>query len=70
MGCASFIFKMSTFTKADKVLEDVLDLLATVEEEGTGMFYIHVALYIFHNLANFVTWRYLVQVFYSHKLRR
>lgn len=47
MGCASFIFKMSTFTKADKVLEDVLDLLATVEEEGTGMFYIHVALKYF-----------------------
>ncbi|XP_029028302.1 alpha-2-macroglobulin-like [Betta splendens] len=36
-GCARFSFKMSTFTKADKVLQDVLDLLASVEEGGTGV---------------------------------
>ncbi|XP_045929765.1 alpha-2-macroglobulin-like [Micropterus dolomieu] len=37
-GCATFSFKMSTFTKLDqKVLQDVLDLSAKVEEEGTGI---------------------------------
>ncbi|XP_038548731.1 alpha-2-macroglobulin-like isoform X3 [Micropterus salmoides] len=37
-GCATFTFKMSTFTKLDqKVLRDVLDLSAKVEEEGTGI---------------------------------
>ncbi|XP_038548739.1 alpha-2-macroglobulin-like [Micropterus salmoides] len=37
-GCATFFFKMSTFTKLDqKVLRDVLDLSAKVEEEGTGI---------------------------------
>ncbi|XP_067363562.1 alpha-2-macroglobulin-like isoform X2 [Channa argus] len=37
-GCATFIFEMSTFTKMDqKVLFDELDLLANVEEEGTGI---------------------------------
>ncbi|XP_041795894.1 alpha-2-macroglobulin-like [Chelmon rostratus] len=37
-GCATFIFMMSTFTKIDKkVLQDVLDLRAAVEEEGTGI---------------------------------
>ncbi|XP_029028271.1 alpha-2-macroglobulin-like [Betta splendens] len=36
-GCATFTLKMSTFTKVDhKVLEDVLDVRASVEEEGTG----------------------------------
>ncbi|XP_044057401.1 alpha-2-macroglobulin-like [Siniperca chuatsi] len=37
-GCATFTFKMSTFTKLDqKVLQDALDLRAKVEEEGTGI---------------------------------
>uniref|UniRef100_A0A8C9XN29 Alpha-2-macroglobulin-like n=1 Tax=Sander lucioperca TaxID=283035 RepID=A0A8C9XN29_SANLU len=35
-GCATFIFTMSTFTKIDqKVLRDVLQLSANMEEEGT-----------------------------------
>ncbi|XP_078102954.1 LOW QUALITY PROTEIN: alpha-2-macroglobulin-like [Sander vitreus] len=37
-GCATFIFTMSTFTKiAQKVLQDVLQLSANMEEEGTGI---------------------------------
>ncbi|XP_028429213.1 alpha-2-macroglobulin isoform X3 [Perca flavescens] len=37
-GCATFIFTMSTFTKiAQKVLRDVLQLSANMEEEGTGI---------------------------------
>nr|XP_046244326.1 alpha-2-macroglobulin-like [Scatophagus argus] len=37
-GCATFAFKMSTFTKLDmKVLQDVLELKVKVEEEGTGV---------------------------------
>ncbi|XP_051813504.1 alpha-2-macroglobulin-like [Acanthochromis polyacanthus] len=37
-GCATFSFNMSTFTKiAGKALEDVLDVTAEVEEEGTGI---------------------------------
>uniref|UniRef100_A0A8C9XK52 Alpha-2-macroglobulin-like n=1 Tax=Sander lucioperca TaxID=283035 RepID=A0A8C9XK52_SANLU len=37
-GCATFIFTMSTFTKIDqKVLRDVLQLSANMEEEGTGI---------------------------------
>ncbi|XP_038548727.1 alpha-2-macroglobulin-like [Micropterus salmoides] len=37
-GCATFFFKMSTFTKLDqKVLQDVLELSTKVEEEGTGI---------------------------------
>uniref|UniRef100_A0AAZ1XGY5 Uncharacterized protein n=1 Tax=Oreochromis aureus TaxID=47969 RepID=A0AAZ1XGY5_OREAU len=36
-GCATFSFNMSIFTKDDqKVLQDVLDIRAKVEEEGTG----------------------------------
>uniref|UniRef100_A0A668RTU2 Alpha-2-macroglobulin-like n=1 Tax=Oreochromis aureus TaxID=47969 RepID=A0A668RTU2_OREAU len=36
-GCATFSFNMSIFTKVDqKVLQDVLDIRAKVEEEGTG----------------------------------
>uniref|UniRef100_A0A667Z613 Alpha-2-macroglobulin-like n=1 Tax=Myripristis murdjan TaxID=586833 RepID=A0A667Z613_9TELE len=36
-GCATFTFKMSTFTRLDqKVLTDKLYLKAKVEEEGTG----------------------------------
>uniref|UniRef100_A0A3Q3LXA0 Alpha-macroglobulin receptor-binding domain-containing protein n=1 Tax=Mastacembelus armatus TaxID=205130 RepID=A0A3Q3LXA0_9TELE len=36
-GCATFAFMMSTFTKLDQtVLEEVLDLKANMEEEGTG----------------------------------
>uniref|UniRef100_A0A8C9XKJ1 Alpha-2-macroglobulin-like n=1 Tax=Sander lucioperca TaxID=283035 RepID=A0A8C9XKJ1_SANLU len=36
--CATFIFTMSTFTKIDqKVLRDVLQLSANMEEEGTGI---------------------------------
>uniref|UniRef100_A0A3P9C6C7 Alpha-2-macroglobulin n=1 Tax=Maylandia zebra TaxID=106582 RepID=A0A3P9C6C7_9CICH len=36
-GCATFSFNMSIFTKMDqKVLQDVLDIRAKVEEEGTG----------------------------------
>ncbi|XP_051813509.1 alpha-2-macroglobulin-like [Acanthochromis polyacanthus] len=39
-GCATFSFNMSTFTKiAGKALEDVLDVTAEVEEEGTGIFH-------------------------------
>uniref|UniRef100_A0A7N8XM52 Alpha-2-macroglobulin-P-like n=1 Tax=Mastacembelus armatus TaxID=205130 RepID=A0A7N8XM52_9TELE len=35
-GCATFAFMMSTFTKLDQtVLEEVLDLKANMEEEGT-----------------------------------
>uniref|UniRef100_A0AAZ1XW31 Alpha-2-macroglobulin bait region domain-containing protein n=1 Tax=Oreochromis aureus TaxID=47969 RepID=A0AAZ1XW31_OREAU len=35
--CATFSFNMSIFTKMDqKVLQDVLDIRAKVEEEGTG----------------------------------
>uniref|UniRef100_A0A668RTJ7 Alpha-2-macroglobulin-like n=1 Tax=Oreochromis aureus TaxID=47969 RepID=A0A668RTJ7_OREAU len=35
-GCATFSFNMSIFTKVDqKVLQDVLDIRAKVEEEGT-----------------------------------
>uniref|UniRef100_I3K5B8 Alpha-2-macroglobulin-like n=1 Tax=Oreochromis niloticus TaxID=8128 RepID=I3K5B8_ORENI len=35
-GCATFSFNMSIFTKMDqKVLQDVLDIRAKVEEEGT-----------------------------------
>ncbi|XP_045930043.1 alpha-2-macroglobulin-like, partial [Micropterus dolomieu] len=37
-GCVTFTFKMSTFTKHDQnALEDILDLSAKVEEEGTGI---------------------------------
>ncbi|XP_053279686.1 alpha-2-macroglobulin [Pleuronectes platessa] len=37
-GCATFNFKMTTFTKLDqKVLQDYLDLIVEVEEEGTGI---------------------------------
>uniref|UniRef100_A0AAZ1WXR9 Alpha-2-macroglobulin-like n=1 Tax=Oreochromis aureus TaxID=47969 RepID=A0AAZ1WXR9_OREAU len=37
-GCATFSFNMSIFTKDDqKVLQDVLDIRAKVEEEGTGI---------------------------------
>uniref|UniRef100_A0A667YQQ0 Alpha-2-macroglobulin-like n=1 Tax=Myripristis murdjan TaxID=586833 RepID=A0A667YQQ0_9TELE len=37
-GCATFTFKMSTFTRLDqKVLTDKLYLKAKVEEEGTGI---------------------------------
>ncbi|KAM3616371.1 uncharacterized protein V6R79_016920 [Siganus canaliculatus] len=37
-GCATVIFKMSTFTKLDnKLLEDQLDLKVKMEEEGTGV---------------------------------
>ncbi|XP_038548732.1 alpha-2-macroglobulin-like isoform X4 [Micropterus salmoides] len=37
-GCATFTFTMSAFTKLDrKVLQDVLDLSAKVEEEGIGI---------------------------------
>ncbi|XP_041665316.1 alpha-2-macroglobulin-like [Cheilinus undulatus] len=37
-GCATFVIKMSTFTKLDqKVLRDSLQLKASVEEEGTGI---------------------------------
>uniref|UniRef100_A0A3P9BVW5 Alpha-2-macroglobulin-like n=1 Tax=Maylandia zebra TaxID=106582 RepID=A0A3P9BVW5_9CICH len=37
-GCATFSFNMSIFTKMDqKVLQDVLDIRAKVEEEGTGV---------------------------------
>ncbi|XP_037534357.1 alpha-2-macroglobulin [Nematolebias whitei] len=37
-GCATFEFKISTFTKIDKkVLEDRFDISAMVEEEGTGV---------------------------------
>uniref|UniRef100_A0AAZ1XJ26 Alpha-2-macroglobulin bait region domain-containing protein n=2 Tax=Oreochromis aureus TaxID=47969 RepID=A0AAZ1XJ26_OREAU len=37
-GCATFSFNMSIFTKVDqKVLQDVLDIRAKVEEEGTGI---------------------------------
>ncbi|XP_039678847.1 alpha-2-macroglobulin-like isoform X2 [Perca fluviatilis] len=37
-GCATFIFTMSTFTKiAQKALQDVLQLSANMEEEGTGI---------------------------------
>uniref|UniRef100_A0A3P9CYP5 Alpha-2-macroglobulin-like n=1 Tax=Maylandia zebra TaxID=106582 RepID=A0A3P9CYP5_9CICH len=37
-GCATVSFNMSIFTKIDqKVLEDVLDIRAKVEEEGTGV---------------------------------
>ncbi|XP_070762049.1 alpha-2-macroglobulin-like [Enoplosus armatus] len=37
-GCATFTFKMSAFTKFDqKVLQDVLNIRAVVEEEGTGI---------------------------------
>ncbi|KAM6988646.1 alpha-2-macroglobulin-like [Tautogolabrus adspersus] len=37
-GCATFLIKMSTFTKLDqKVLRDSLQLKASVEEEGTGI---------------------------------
>ncbi|KAL3999243.1 Rab11 family-interacting protein 3/4 [Sarotherodon galilaeus] len=37
-GCTTFSFKMSIFTKIDqKVLQDVLDIRAKVEEEGTGI---------------------------------
>lgn len=36
-GCASFIVKMTTFTKLEqKILRDQLQLKASVEEEGTG----------------------------------
>uniref|UniRef100_A0A3Q3LJ00 Alpha-macroglobulin receptor-binding domain-containing protein n=1 Tax=Mastacembelus armatus TaxID=205130 RepID=A0A3Q3LJ00_9TELE len=36
-GCATFAFMMSTFTKFDQtVLEEVLDLKANMEEDGTG----------------------------------
>ncbi|XP_026173106.1 alpha-2-macroglobulin-like [Mastacembelus armatus] len=37
-GCATFTFMMSTFTKVDQsVLQDILEVKATVEEEGTGV---------------------------------
>ncbi|XP_078102953.1 alpha-2-macroglobulin-like [Sander vitreus] len=37
-GCATFIFTMSTFSKiAQKALQDVLQLSANMEEEGTGI---------------------------------
>ncbi|XP_040901702.1 alpha-2-macroglobulin-like [Toxotes jaculatrix] len=37
-GCATFTFKMSTFTKLDQwVLKDELDFSAKGEEEGTGI---------------------------------
>ncbi|XP_027136076.1 alpha-2-macroglobulin-like [Larimichthys crocea] len=37
-GCATFILKMSTFTKLDqKVLQDSLHVKTKVEEEGTGI---------------------------------
>uniref|UniRef100_UPI0037E81E65 alpha-2-macroglobulin-like n=1 Tax=Semicossyphus pulcher TaxID=241346 RepID=UPI0037E81E65 len=37
-GCATFNFKMSTFTKmSSKVVQDSLQLKAKVEEEGTGI---------------------------------
>ncbi|XP_029028279.1 alpha-2-macroglobulin-like [Betta splendens] len=37
-GCATFTLKLSAFTKVDqKVLQDVLDVRASVEEEGTGI---------------------------------
>uniref|UniRef100_A0AAZ1XR35 Alpha-macroglobulin receptor-binding domain-containing protein n=1 Tax=Oreochromis aureus TaxID=47969 RepID=A0AAZ1XR35_OREAU len=35
-GCATFSFNMSIFTKMDEKLQDVLDIRAKVEEEGTG----------------------------------
>ena len=39
-GCATFTFKMCTFTKLDKkILQDTLNLKASVEEEGTGKLY-------------------------------
>ncbi|XP_029301679.1 alpha-2-macroglobulin-like [Cottoperca gobio] len=36
-GCATFIFPMSIFTLAEKVVRDVLQISAIVEEEGTGI---------------------------------
>ncbi|XP_029028278.1 alpha-2-macroglobulin-like [Betta splendens] len=37
-GCATFSFNMSTFTNMDNnVFADILDLTATVQEEGTGI---------------------------------
>uniref|UniRef100_A0A3P8S171 Alpha-2-macroglobulin bait region domain-containing protein n=1 Tax=Amphiprion percula TaxID=161767 RepID=A0A3P8S171_AMPPE len=43
-GCATFAFKMSTFTKiAGKALQDVLDVSAEVEEEGTGISHLQTA---------------------------
>ncbi|XP_062241180.1 alpha-2-macroglobulin-like [Platichthys flesus] len=37
-GCATFTFKMTTFTKLDqRVLQNYLDLDVEVEEEGTGI---------------------------------
>uniref|UniRef100_I3J8W9 Alpha-2-macroglobulin n=2 Tax=Oreochromis niloticus TaxID=8128 RepID=I3J8W9_ORENI len=36
-GCATFSFNMSIFTKMDEKLQDVLDIRAKVEEEGTGI---------------------------------
>ncbi|XP_039460411.1 alpha-2-macroglobulin-like [Oreochromis aureus] len=36
-GCATFSFNMSIFTKMDEKLQDVLDIRAKVEEEGTGV---------------------------------
>ncbi len=45
-GCATFTFKMSTFTKLDqKLLVDVLDIRAKMEEEGTGKSYNVLYLY-------------------------
>ncbi|XP_017163865.1 alpha-2-macroglobulin-like isoform X2 [Poecilia reticulata] len=36
-GCSTFEFQMSIFTRGDQtVLQDKLDVIATVEEEGTG----------------------------------
>uniref|UniRef100_A0A667YKS3 Alpha-2-macroglobulin n=1 Tax=Myripristis murdjan TaxID=586833 RepID=A0A667YKS3_9TELE len=46
-GCATFTFKMSTFTRLDqKVLTDKLYLNAKLEEEGTGTTYGHKRLTI------------------------
>ncbi|XP_019212767.1 alpha-2-macroglobulin [Oreochromis niloticus] len=36
-GCATFSFNMSIFTKMEQKLQDVLDIRAKVEEEGTGI---------------------------------
>ncbi|XP_019950602.2 alpha-2-macroglobulin-like isoform X1 [Paralichthys olivaceus] len=36
-GCATFTFKMSSFRTTQKVAQDRLDIVADVEEEGTGI---------------------------------
>lgn len=41
MGCATFIPKLSTFTKIDqKAVQDVLEVHAEVKEEGTGKYFL------------------------------